>query len=395
MAQLLYAWELGSGLGHLGAFLPLARTLRERGHQTAWAVAATSAAARLLDREGFAWLQAPRCPERTRPGPPLSYADILLRFGYADAADLLGLTVAWRELIRLSGARMILADHAPTAILAARTLGIPAMLYSSGFCVPPRQRPLPAMRPWQPLATTRLLALEDAALANINRVLDRFGQPALTALWQLFQVAEDKLLGFAELDHYAEREAACFWGTLPAAGVGAAPCWPPLPGKRVFAYLRRQCRHHEAALAALRELGMPAVIFFPDLTDALQAKYSAPHLAFSREPLDLAAAAREADVAITYAGLSTTTSFLLAGKPLLLLPGHLEQYLMARRVAALGAGLVVEPGKPAGDLGQTLRRVIDEESHTASAAAFARKYAAYSQEAVIANLLRRIEEICS
>jgi hypothetical protein len=61
-------------------------------------------------------------PEQQREGPPLNYADILLRFGYADSNDLLGLVVAWRELMRLTGFELVLADHAPTAILAARTL---------------------------------------------------------------------------------------------------------------------------------------------------------------------------------------------------------------------------------------------------------------------------------
>ena len=32
--NLLYAWELGANFGHIGAFLPLARALRERGLPT-------------------------------------------------------------------------------------------------------------------------------------------------------------------------------------------------------------------------------------------------------------------------------------------------------------------------------------------------------------------------
>ena len=229
MANLLYAWEFGANLGHIGAFLPLARALRERGHHVDWAVVSSTSAARVLDKEGFSWLQAPTCPEQARQGPPLSYADILLRFGYANPTDLLGLTVAWRELIRLTSAQAMLADHAPTALLAARTLKLPAVLYSSGFYVPPGRRPIPNMRPWLPIPESQLLALEDLALANINRVLERFNQPGLDALWQLFQIEEDTLLGFPELDHYPDRGPARYWGNLPDAGVGIAPQWPNLP----------------------------------------------------------------------------------------------------------------------------------------------------------------------
>ena len=358
-------------------------------------VAQTTPTARLLAKEGFTWLQAPNCPETPRAGPPLSYSDILLRFGYANGEDLLGLVVAWRELMRLTGAQAVLADHAPTAILAARTLGIPVVLFCSGFYVPPRQRPLPNMRPWMALPPGQLDALENQALASINAVLERFGQPPFGAVAQLFDVAEDTLLGFPELDHYADRGPARYWGNLPDAGVGDAPAWPALPGKRIFGYLRTGTRHHEAALAALHALGQPTIVFFPDAPPALLERYAAPHLVFSATPLDLAQTAREADAAITYASLSTATSFLLKGKPLLLLPGHLEQFLLARRVEEMGAGLMVNPEQPPVDLELKLRRVLLEPDFALNAQAFARKYANFPQDTVIAHLIRRIEEIAA
>lgn len=395
MAKVLYAWELGAGLGHLGAFLPLARALRDKGHEVHWAVASSMSAARLLDPAGFTWLQAPTCPEHSRPGPPLSYADILLRLGYAHPTGLLGLTIAWRELLKLTCAQAILADHAPTALLAARTLDLPAMLYSSGFCVPPQQSPAPSMRAWLHLPAEPLQQLENAALASINAVLAHFGKPPLAGVAQLFDVAEDTLLGFPELDHYEQRGPARYWGNLPDAGIGATPPWPAVPGKRLFAYLRPECRHHEAVLQALHELGQPTIVFFAGPGEALRKRHATPHLVFVDEPIDLALAGQEADAAITYASLSTTTRFLLAGKPVLLLPWHLEQFLLARRVAQMGAGLLVDPEQPAGNLTQLLRQVIFDPQYSNNAHAFARKYAAFPQEVVVANLVRRFEEICS
>lgn len=395
MSRLLYAWEFGAGLGHIGAFLPLARTLRQRGHDVLWAVAHTGSSASLIAQEGFSWVQAPHCAERPRAGPPLSYNDILLRFGYANVEDLFGLVAAWRELLRQSGAQAVLADHAPTAILAARTLGIPVMLFSSAFCVPPRQRPLPNMRPWMALPPGQLEALEHEALACINAVLGRFGRAPLESVAQLFDVAEDTLLGFPELDHYADRGPARYWGNLPDAGVGAAPAWPALSGKRIFAYLRSGTRHHAAALAALHALGQPTVVFFPDAPRALLERYAAPHLVYSAVPLELARAAREADAAVTYASLSTATSFLLHGKPLLSLPGHLEQFLLARRVEEMGAGLLVNPEQSAVTLQPNLRRILFEVDFALNAQAFARKYANFPQDTVIAHLLARIEEIAA
>ena len=395
MSRLLYAWEFGANFGHIGAFLPVARVLRQRGHDVRWAVAQTGPAERLLSPDHFNWLQAPAWHETPRAGAPISYNDILLRFGYANGTDLLGLVDAWRDLMRATRAQAVLADHAPTAILAARTLGIPVMLFSFGFFSPPRKRPLPKFRPWMALEPGTLEALEDQVLASINTVLGHFGRPPLDAVAQLFDVAEDTLLGFPELDHYADRGPARYWGNLPDAGVGTAPAWPKLAGKRIFAYLRLATPHHEAALSALHELGAPTALFFPDAPQALRERFSSPHLVFSPSPLDLTQTAREADAAITYAGISTVTSFLLKGKPVLLLPGHLEQFLIASRVEEMGAGLLVNPDLPPRDLALKLRRVLFEPEMTQNAQAFARKYAYFSQDTVAGHLVRRIEQIAA
>lgn len=290
---------------------------------------------------------------------------------------------------------MVLADHAPTAILAARTLSLPVVLFGSGFFAPPRQRPLPNMRPWQTPPPGRLEALEHEVRAAVNAVLRRFSRPPLAAVEQLFDVAEETLLGFPELDHYAGRGPARYWGNLSDAGVGEAPAWPQAQGKRIFAYLRTGTRHHEAALAALHALGQPGVVYFPDAPAGLLARYAAPHLVFSASPLDLTQTAREADAAISYAGLSTATSFLLAGKPLLLLPGHLEQFLLARRVEEMGAGLLLNPEQAPVDLEQKLRRVLFDADFALNARAFARKYENFPQDTVTSNLVGRIEEIAA
>ena len=395
MSKLFYTWEFGANFGHIGAFLPLGRALREQGHTVSWIVTQTGPAARLLHREGFTWMQAPVSAETRRNGPPLSYADILLRFGYTEADDLLGLVVAWRELLRLGGAELVLADHAPTAVLAARTMGVPVMLFSNGFTLPPRVRPLPAMRNWQPVANETLLALEDAALASVNAVLAHFGQPKLDALWQIFEVAEEAMITYPELDHYEQRGPARYWGSLPNAAIGIAPPWPGVAGKRIFAYLRPETPNCEAMVAALHGLGLPTVVYLPGAGEPFMGKWQAPHLTFASQPVDIEQVARDVDIAITYASLATTTAFLFAGKPLLLLPTHLEQFLLAKRVTDMGAGLLVNPENPPADLRETLLNLLNSASFRENAQAFANKYAAFPQDQVVDNLVHRVGELCA
>jgi len=393
MASILYAWEFGAGLGHIGVFLPLARELREAGHEVHWMVTQPAVVGEFLASQGFTWLAAPSVPETVRQGPPLTYADILLRFGYADPHALFGLVGAWREAMRLTGARLVLADHAPTALLAARSMNIPVMLFSNGFTSPPRRSPLPNMRPWSPVPDQTLSQLDLTALFTVNTVLARYRCAQMQHLAALFDVAEEALVTFPELDHYADRGPARYWGSLPSAGTGNTATWPPGRTPRLFAYLRPESPHHEAVLAALLALGHAAVVYFPSMPPALATRFSAPHLRFLDHPADIEQMTREADVAITYASLATTTAFLLAGKPLLLLPGHLEQFLVARRVEEMGAGRLVNPEQPPGDLRGVLADLINNPSWRDNAKAFAAKYAAFDQNAVIGNLVRRINEM--
>lgn len=395
MAAVFYAWEFGANLGHIGTFLPVARELRARGHAVHWAVGEPHQAARLLPREHFTWLAAPTFPEQRREHPPLNYADILLRFGYANAVDLLGLTVAWRELLRLTQARIVLADHAPTAILAARTLDIPVMLFGSGFFTPPPIAPTPNLRPWNAVPAERLQQTDALALASINAVLAHFDRPALDTVAGLFRVAETSLLTFPELDHYAQRGPARYWGTLPAA-VADAPVWPETPGSpgpRVFAYLRTNGVHTEAAMQALRGSGAAVLAYVPDAAPDWLARHAAPNLRFAAAPVDLHATARDADAAVTYASPAATIAFLLAGKPVLMLPAQLEQFLTAQRVVEMGAGLLQHPEQPPSGLAELLARVLHDPVPRDNARAFARKYAQFDQAAVLGHLVRRIEAI--
>ena len=390
--SILYAWEFGANLGHIGTFLPIASTLRERGTTVHWVVTHPHQAARLLPRAGFDWLQAPVMPEQTREQPPANYADILLRFGYASDTDLLGLVVAWRELLRLSGARLVLADHAPTAILAARTLDIPVMLFGSGFFAPPQANPTPNMRPWAGVPEELLRAADRIALASINAVLDRFGKPHLDFVAQLFRVAEDSLLSFPELDHYPGRGPARYWGMLPNA-VAQEVSWPPAPGPRVFSYLRPETPHLEAALQALRELAGSILIYAPGLSAELVRRYTSPHLRFLAVPVDLNKVAREANAGLTYGSPAATVSFLMAGKPVLMIPGHLEQFLFARRVEDMGAGLLQNPEQPPHQLAAMLQQILGDPGFRDNAVAFAAKYANFDQNAVMNHIVARIEEL--
>ncbi len=393
MADLLYGWEFGANLGHVGSFLPLAHQLRQRGHLVHWAVSQPSSVGGLLARQGFECLPAPVAPEIRLPGAPASYADILLRFGYQSPAAVLGLVQAWRSLFRLSRARLLVADHAPTAILAARTLDLPVALFSNGFSTPPDQYPLPSMRHWSPVPSNLLRQSDDAVRNTINTVLAHYGKPGLQTTSQLFQVAEHALVTFPELDHYHQRGPSAYWGALPFMGGGHQVDWSVIQAPRFFVYMRTQVPSYRECLRALQRLGAGGAVYFPDIPPDLDQQLAGSSLQVFREPVNLRQAVQGCDAVVCYGSSLTTVAALVAGKPLLLMPSHLEQYMQSIRAADMGAGMVVNPEQPPPDWAALLQHLLEEPSYRANAQAFARKYQHFDQENVLNNLTLRLEQL--
>lgn len=393
MANVFYAWELGSNLGHLGAFLPLAKALRRNGHEVHWALASTQYASRWLKPAGFRWLQAPRLMDQ-RPGQaPDNYGDLLLHFGYDQTEILHGLVESWRELFRLTNAQVVLADYAPTAVLAARTMGLPVMLYGNGFCVPPPVHPTPPLRPWRAAPLERLMEHDNTALASINHLLDLYSCSPLSSLAELFQVQERGLLTFAELDHYEGRDPTRYWGPVAVQG-GALPDWPNVSGPRVFVHFGSGVNNALTLLQSLQRTEAAFFVYAPDLSTQVQEAISNARIRFSTLALDIQHIAREASAGVLVGGGGVTAStFLREGTPVLLLPNQLEPYLLALRIQAIGAGLAGSADMQPTAVYEMLQRILFESSFIAQAREFSHKYRHKTQQVAIDEMVARVAEI--
>lgn len=394
MARILIAWELGANLGHVGPLSALGRELRARGHEPVFALRDLRNADALLGRHRLRYLQAPllpsAAPTRTKP---VSYSEMLGQAGFLDAAALRAVLEAWRELIGLVAPRALVFDHAPTALLAARGLGLPRILYGSGFSIPPRVDPLPNMRPWLPVPEDYLRRGDERVLQPVNRALRNLGEPALERLCDLLEAEETLLCTFAELDHYPSREGARYDGPAFNCDDGADPYWPEPVEKRVFGYLHPDTQHLETALAQLSAESAAFLWVVPGIRTELRRKFETRRFRFAEAPCRLERVLRQCDAAITNAGHGTTAALLLAGVPLLAVPRYLEQYVVARNVERLGAGLLLESHCGVPDYASALRRLLEGGACAAAAQAFAEKYAAFSPRKQLAEALDRIERL--
>jgi hypothetical protein len=271
-------------------------------------------------------LQAPvkTSKARTRIKRPRSFAHVLHNCGFADRDELAGMCQAWRHLYEYVDPDLILLDHSPTALLAARTCRAKRAVIGTGFCCPPDRYPLPDLRPWLPEAADSLRRDEDRVLTIVNGMLESWRAEPLARLSQLYGDVEATLLAtFPELDHYPDRGEAEYHGTWTTPG-GEAPHWPEADGKRVFVYVR-PFRGLRALLEVLRELEKPTLAYVDGVDADLGGRYESPRLWFTESRLDLDAVTSTCDLAVLNGGHGTTAATLLAGNPLLEIPLHREK----------------------------------------------------------------------
>lgn len=391
MSRILLVWELGGDYGHIGHLLPLALELRARGHEVALVLRDLAHAENLLQPHGLRAYQAPLWQAEVGGlPPPLNYTEMLLRFGFYSADLLSAMARAWRNLFELLQPDLLVFDHSPTALLASRGLGIPRLMLGNGFFSPPREAPLPPFAWWsREVPAARLADSEQRVTAVANGVLDRLAAPRLGCVADLFEVEADCIAAFPELDHYPARPAAAYVGPLFSLRAAAPAQWPAGPGPRVFAYLKPAHRAFEPMLAALGALDAPVLVHAPGVSARTMKTHQSATLSFSVAPVDMEAARAGCELAVCHAGIGTCAAMLLAGRPMLLLPAHTEQEMMARRIEALGAAVVLHVDQALGDSRRLLRRLAGEGALARQAAAFAARHAGYRQEETLREISGR------
>lgn len=356
MARLLLAWERGGGLGHATTLARIAAPLRAAGHTVHLALrdlstVDTAFGSAAADPALHFW-QAPlwQAPVQGLP-PSASYPELLFHAGYLDPARLLGAVRAWRSLLDAVQPALLIADHAPTALLAARGRpGLRRLLCGNGFFMPPRCAPRPAFRDWEPVPAERLAASEARVLQGCNTVLQALGAPPLAALHELLEADAQALLTWPSLDPYPQRAAsagAFYTGPPRATGEGPPPPWPAGAGARVFAYLKPEMAGLDGVLRRLQAGPWCTLACVPGLPADVARRHTTLQLAFVPPPLAIGQAVATAALVLCHGGSGVANEALAAGVPVALLPMHAEQLVFARRVEAAGAGrwhVSAEPG---------------------------------------------------
>ena len=151
----LIALELGRDPDTAAALLPVARGLRNAQIPVAWALPDAAMGSQDVYLGGFEWFASPVAGASNAyafshvASTPraASWAQLLAQEGWGNPQMLMGLVTGWRSILQASGAGTVLACGAPTAVLAAVSLGIPVLRLGHGLDA---ANSLPA---WQGLAS--------------------------------------------------------------------------------------------------------------------------------------------------------------------------------------------------------------------------------------------------
>ncbi len=393
MSRVLFTWELGEGLGHVTSQRPLAAALQERGHKVVLAVRNVRSAATAFEGSGLSFIQ---CPHQTwqvaaRFRPIVSYAHMLHSIGFNGPEGLASLVAAWTHLFELVDPDLIVFDHSPTALLAARPHRAKRVLQGLGFFAPPAVHPLPQIQSGSRADPSQLAKDEEEVLRLTNAALAGTTVPVLRRLAEIYSDIDlNLLMTYEELDHFGPRNEVRYWGVQSSCGT-TLPEWPRADGRRIFAYLKPAPGLSDL-FGRLNELGYPTIVYGAWVDENAQDRFGSSTLTLERRPLDVGAVAEKCDLAILNGTHGTTAEMLLRGIPVLQIPIFVEQALTAQKTVALGAGLMADP-RNAGAVAARLDQILNSNQYKQAAGRFAAKYAGIDADQLFDELIDLVVDL--
>lgn len=397
MSNFIFTWELGNNSGHIAELLPIAKALKKRGHTV-----------NLLFREiheidlsnlnDIPVFQAPVwLPNLSGlPENPISFPEVLLYCGYHQETYLTKMVDVWCNTLKIFNPDVLIANYSPTAILASRILNLPIITIGTGFYTPPQSNPLPSARPWLKDVEQRLLDSDNRVTTTINSVLNHFGNESIVSCADLFNVQKNFFLTYPELDHFQSRETNLlndFVGPIFEMSKGLRVTWPKDENVKVFVYLRPDFRDLALIIKSLSELNYKVIAVIPGLSRPDKEKFDSKNVQIFTESVQLDSVVDDCDLAIGYGGHGLTAAMLLSNVPQIIFPLNLEQFLLAQRIEALGAGIVINIENNLPNYYELFVQAISNKALKKSCIQFSKKYLGRNQDSQLNYIADQIEKI--
>ncbi len=375
---LIAAW---GGPGHLGPALTAAQQLRRRGHNVRFIARADARAAVEAAGFGFApWRRPPCFSPIAQDGDFLRNAYDHLLFGpaAARAADT-------RDEIAQAPTDALLTDTGLFGCaLAAEAAGIPCAFLSPTISL----RPLPGVPPLHSaLPATRTRAQIDAAndrfAASMNEWLPMLNEARATQdlgpvdhVLELFDRTARFLIAMSPAFDFPSNDLPAnvrYIGPLLDSSDWSQPwtaAWPQgSAGARALVSFSTTNQNQADALQrvvnAVSAAGMVGVATVGPALEGVRLHAPNNVTLLPSAPHD--AVMRDVSLVVTHGGHGTVSRALWHGLPLLVMPMGRDQYDIASRVRAHGAGLTLPPDASETEIATALSRLITEPQFAVAA----------------------------
>ncbi|MGF1549299.1 MAG: nucleotide disphospho-sugar-binding domain-containing protein [Sphingomonadaceae bacterium] len=390
MAHILLGWEYGGGSGHTRKLVQIAERLKESGHRVSYALKQVGSIG--LDRtQGAAVLPTPQFPNALAPMPKRkrrphhTLGDIFVALGLGDPAATAAVLSSWRDLLKAAKPDIVVAEYAPTLLLAARGR-YPTVATGTGFSLPP------AAMPRFPSLTGKPPTFNEAnTLAAVNKALERLGDEPLESLPAIYAATRSVVASFPELDHYRQ------WRKEPRV----APTIPvPRPepssgeGEEVFVYSSTVPNPEAAIWKALEASKLPVRIYLPGIGPPYRGKLEARGFKVEPRPLSFPEIGKRSRILLSHGGCGFVSSGLLTGLPQVVCHLDLEKMMQGRAVKRLGIGgfVAMRNIKPE-PFAENLRKIWHNDNIRNRARNLAATVAAREQPEMEASIAAAVEEL--
>jgi len=395
--NITYAWELGGNLGHFSAAEPVLARLHQSGHHIS--ICSPHESATQIKHAAFPhqWCRVPKRFTVPQAGTLLGHASILRYIaGFHDEGNLQVLLGNWRAIFDELGSDVVVCDFAPAAMAAANSLGIPCVVFDTGFFYPPEGKPLPVLDPMRAADIDALREEEHTVLSLTNTCLATLGCPRVETFDALLRGQDALLVNDPALDCFARPNIGRFVGPIlrfrhtkkyDLSKHDARSIATVRPKLRIFAYLSRYFPALETVLDVLTSCeDWTCTVFVSGLDDTIDlARWQRPNVALTRDFTEFGRCVVDLDVVICHGGSGTINHTLAHGIPLVLLPIFREQELNSLRVCKAGLG-----DSPIGNLALVLPDLLVHVGRNPVIRQRAAAHAARVQPAEIEALTARI-----
>lgn len=330
----LFAWELGGGRGHVERLITIARAISRDDLKYVFALR-HAAGAGIVHRAfpDAAVIEAPvayRGEGANACSLASNYADILFRCGYDEPENLVPAVRAWDRIMNLYSPNLVIADHSPTVVLTVRSRR-PVVSVGTGFTTPPVGMPFMTLFP---PSASGAASRERAVLRSMNHAEIAIGGSASAQVFELWRGTDVVPCAWPELDPYRVIRRPEALGPLEL------PCDTARPPKNrsIFGYLAGEDPRIESWVLALVKSRINAGIYVRNAPENLAALAAGSNVRVFTTPQPVPDALIDASVFIHHGG-STANLALAAGRPQVIIPRNLDQYVLGQALQRLGCGV--------------------------------------------------------